>query len=153
MNIRKNKGITLVILVITIVILLIISGISITGTITGKKETEESVHISELKIIQQAILERYTKAQLTKETLPGTSVTISEVQSIINEINNETEESINLKGKEYKRLNKTDLENLGVIGEEDNTYIVNYSTGEVINETVKTTNNGKALYIYAKSEK
>ena len=70
-----------------------------------------------------------------------------------NEINNETEESINLKGKEYKRLNKTDLENLGVIGEEDNTYIVNYSTGEVINETVKTTNNGKALYIYAKSEK
>lgn len=153
MNIRKNKGITLVTLVITIVILLIISGISITGTITGKKETEESVQISELKIIQQAILERYTKVQLTKETLPGTSVTISEVQSIINEINNETEENINLKGKEYKRLNKKDLENLGVIGEEDNTYIVNYSTGEVINETIKTTNNGKALYIYAKSEK
>lgn len=151
MNKRENKGITLVALVITIVILLIISGISITGTITGKKETQESVQISELKMIQQAILERYTKAQLTKETLPGTSIDISEVQSMINEINNKTEENINLKGKDYKRLNKSDLEKLGITGEEDS-YIVNYNTGEVINETSKTTKSGKALYIYAKSE-
>lgn len=152
MNKRENKGITLVVLVITIVILLIISGISITGTITGQKETQESVQISELKMIQQAILERYTKSQLTKETLPGTSIDISEVQSMINEINNKTEENINLKGKDYKRLNKTDLEKLGITGEEDS-YIVNYNTGEVINETSKTTKSGKALYIYAKSEK
>lgn len=153
MNIRKNKGITLITLVITIVVLLIISGISITGTITGQKETEESVQISELKIIQQAILQRYTKSQLTKEELPGISINITEVQSIINEINNKTQQNINLKGKEYKRLNKIDLENLGITGEEDNIYIVNYNTGEVINETLKITQNGKPLYIYAKSEK
>lgn len=151
MNKRENKGITLVALVITIIILLIISGISITGTIAGKKETQESVQISELKMIQQAILQRYTKSQLTKETLPGTSIDISQVQSMINEINNKTEQNIVLKGKDYKRLNKTDLEKLGITGEEDS-YIVNYNTGEVINETLKTTKSGKALYIYAKSE-
>ena len=151
MNKRENKGITLVALVITIIILLIISGISITGTIAGKKETQESVQISELKMIQQAILQRYTKSQLTKETLPGTSIDISQVQSMINEINNKTEQNIILKGKDYKRLNKTDLEKLGITGEEDS-YIVNYNTGEVINETLKTTKSGKALYIYAKSE-
>ena len=42
MNIRKNEGITLITLVITIVLLLIISGISITGTLRGNEETEEA---------------------------------------------------------------------------------------------------------------
>ena len=67
MNIRKNKGITLITLVITVVLLLIISGISITGTLRGHEETEDVSQISELNMIQHVILERYTKAQLTKD--------------------------------------------------------------------------------------
>ena len=51
MNERKNKGITLVALVTTIVVLLIISGVSITGTIRGKDETEESLQFSELNMV------------------------------------------------------------------------------------------------------
>lgn len=153
MNIRKDQGITLMVLVITIILLLIISGISITGTLRGHEETEEASEISELNMIQHAILERYTKAQLTKETLPGTDIEKDQVQKIIDEIknesNNESNEQISLKGKEYKRLYTTDLNNLGIKKEED-TFIVNYKTGEVINETKKTTKSGKALYIYAK---
>lgn len=158
MNIRKEQGITLMVLVITIILLLIISGISITGTLRGHEETEEASEISELNMIQHAILERYTKAQLTKETLetlPGTDIEKNQVQKIIDEINNESNnesnEQISLKGKEYKRLDTTDLSNLGIKKEED-TFIVNYKTGEVINETKKTTKSGKALYIYAKNE-
>ncbi len=67
MNIRENKGITLVSLTITIILLLIISGISITGTVLSIKETTENKQISEINMIQHAILERYTKSQLTKE--------------------------------------------------------------------------------------
>ena len=35
------------------------------------------------------------------------------------------------------------------IEKEDNVFIVDYKTGEVINKTLKTTSSGKALYIYA----
>lgn len=149
MNIRKNRGITLITLVITFVLLLIISGISITGTLRGHEETEEASQISELNMIQHAIFERYTKAQLTKETLPGTTMSIAEVQTIIDEINSISGENINLKGTEYKQLSTTDLKSLGVKKEED-TFIVNYKTGEVINASKKVTKSGKALYTYSK---
>lgn len=151
MNIRKNNGITLIALVISIIILIILAGISISGTIRGQDETEEEVQIIELNIVQHAILERNTKAQLTKESLPGTIIEKTEVQKIIDEMNSISGENINLKGTEYKQLNKEDLEKLGIIDEED-IFIVNYSTGEVINKTLKVTKSKKALYIYSKSE-
>lgn len=151
MDKRRNNGITLIALVITIILLLIISGISITGTITDQKQAEANTQITELNIIQHAILERYTKSQLTKEKLPGTMIEKAEAQSVIDEIKSKTGEDITLKGTEYNQLNKSDLENLGITGEED-TYIVNYKTGEVINKTQKVTKTGVGLYTYSKSE-
>lgn len=152
MNLRKTNGVTLVALIITVILLLIISGISITGTLRGHKETKEASQISELNMIQHAILERYTKAQLTKEELPGTTITEDDVKTIIGEINGITGEDITLKGKEYKELSISDLEKLGVTNEED-TFIVNYKTGEVINATKKVTESGKALYVYSRELK
>lgn len=146
---KENKGITLIALVLTIIIMLIIAGISISGTIKVKDEAEESVQISSLEIVQHTILERYTKSKLTKEELPGNPVTTSQVQEIINEINNKSGENITLKGTEYYELTKKNLEKLGITGEE-NIYIVNYSTGEVINKTLKATKSGKALYTHSK---
>ncbi len=100
-------------------------------------------------MVQHALLERYTKSQLTKEELPGTNIEIEEVKKIIEEINNQTKSNIELKGKdtEYKELSKQDLENLGITNEKD-TFIVNYKTGEVINKTKKMTKSNKALYVY-----
>ena len=152
MNIRKNDGITLIALVITVIMLLIISGISITGTVTDQKQAEANVQIAELDIIQHAILERYVKSQLTKEELPGTIMEITEVTEIVKEINKTTGQNIDLKGTEYRKLQKSDLAELGITGEKD-IYIVNYKTGEVINQTQKVTKTGVALYIYSKSEK
>lgn len=152
MNLRKTNGVTLVALIITVILLLIISGISITGTLRGHKETKEASQISELNMIQHAILERYTKAQLTKEELPGTTIKEDDVKTIIGEINGITGENITLKGTEYKELSISDLEKLGVTNEED-TFIVNYKTGEVINATKKVTESGKALYVYSRELK
>ena len=152
MNLRKTNGVTLVALIITVILLLIISGISITGTLRGHKETKEASQISELNMIQHAILERYTKAQLTKEELPGTTITENDVKTIIDEIKDITGENITLKGTEYKELSISDLEKLGVTNEED-TFIVNYKTGEVINATKKVTESGKALYVYSRELK
>lgn len=151
MNIRESKAITIISLVVTIIILLIISGISITGVIRGIDETQEATQISQLNMIQHTILERKTKAQYTKEELPGTELHETELKNIINQINQKATESITIKGEtqDYKKLSTTDLEDLGVSGDTD-TYIVNYKTGEVINITKMTTKKGKALYIYSK---
>lgn len=153
MNTRKNNGITLIALVITIIVLLIISGISIGGTININEQAQDSVAISELNMIQHAILERYTKAKLTHEELPGTNIEKTEVESTIQEINNLADVDISLKGNDgdYKELSQTDLVNLGITDETD-IYIVNYKTGEVINKTQKVTKKGKALYVYSIEE-
>lgn len=151
MNTRENKGITIVSLTITVIILLIIAGISITGSIIGARETEETKLISEITIIQHSILERYTSSILTKEPLPGEVVEKSEVQTIIDEINETCDENIELKGTEYKRLTKEELKNMGITNQEY-TYIVNYKTGEAINETLKITETKKPLYVYSKVE-
>ena len=58
-------------------------------------------------------------------------------------------ESNSITDEETKKYIKDVI--LGIKKEED-TFIVNYKTGEVINETKKTTKSGKALYIYAKNE-
>ena len=151
MNLRKNRGITMVALVITIIVLLILAGISITGVIRGVDETKESSQISQLNMIQHALLERKTKADITKEDLPGTTVNFTELQNIINEINQKTSANITLRGnkEDYKELSESDLKDLG-ISEDKNIYIVNYETGEVINKTEKVTKAGRALYTYAK---
>lgn len=151
MNLRKNRGITMVALVITIIVLLILAGISITGVIRGVDETKESSQISQLNMIQHALLERKTKADITKEELPGTTVNFTELQNIINEINQKTSANITLRGnqEDYKELSESDLKDLG-ISEDKNIYIVNYETGEVINKTEKVTKAGRALYTYAK---
>ncbi len=153
MNLRKNKGITMVALVITIIILLILAGISVTGVIRGIDETNESSAISQLEMVQHALLERKTKADLTKEkeTLPGTTADYTELQNLINEINTKSSANITLRGnkEDYKELSTADLNELG-IEKETNTFIVNYKTGEVINKTLKVTKAGRALYTYAK---
>ena len=156
MNLRKNKGITMVALVITIIILLILAGISVTGVIRGIDETNESSAISQLEMVQHALLERktkadLTKADLTKETLPGTTADYTELQNLINEINTMSSANITLRGnkEDYKELSTADLKELG-IEKETNTFIVNYKTGEVINKTQKVTKAGRALYTYAK---
>lgn len=152
MNRRKNEGITLIALVITIIVLLIIVAIPIANSEKGIKQSEEVTYISELTMIQHAILERYTSSIYTKQELPGIAIEKSKVELVIKEINEICNTNIELKGNEYKRLLKQDLKKLGIENEED-IYIVNYKTGEVINETKKTTESKKALYIYAKDEK
>ena len=154
---RNNKGITLIALVITIVVLLIIASISIIGGIEGAKTAAENKLLTELDMVQHAALQRYTKAQMTKEDVPGNTIEdINDVKEKVNDINNKISDGnkIYLKGRadEYKKLDKDALKELGITNTEDE-YIVNYSTGEVINTTREITDSGKALYIYATEAK
>lgn len=131
----KERGITLIALTVTIVILLIISSITITGAIKGVDETQENKVSTEMKMVQHAILERYTKYKLTKDEnlLVGTVVSNANLPSL-SEGNSWQATGSDESNQQYYELNKSDLQKLGLEpGKITNTskYIVNYSTGEV----------------------
>ena len=159
---NKEKGITLIALITTIIILLIIAGVTIGGTIRGIDESQENKLFSELKMVQHAIVERKTKYDLTgqEEVLNEYGTKINSISDI--DIVDDRGNDVDLKlkseidteqnDKAYYRLNKEDLKAIGLeSGAESNgassNYIVNYSTGEVYNETVKKSPTGKLLYI------
>ncbi len=140
----NERGITLITLVAFIAALAILAGITFGALSRNKDDTKLNVAESELKMVQNAILQRKTEADLTKtnyEDLPGEQISKNEVQEIVKEKT--------LKGidGEYKKLNKKNLEELGITNTE-NTYIVNYNTGEVIDKDRYATF-GDKMYIYS----
>lgn len=157
---KKNKGITLIALVITIIVLLIILGIGIGAGISLNEETTKNKQITELNMVQQAVLEQYTKYKIVKDEnkIVGTKITNwTEVNEIVKSMNSnitlkiDESEYNNVKSIEkYYKLGINDLRKIGISNTTDNVYyIVNYTTGEVINALEKTTYNGEPLYIYA----
>lgn len=166
--IKNEKGITLLALVVIIVVLIILSSIVVNIGKEGIKESKEDAMISELSIVQNAILQRKTKIDVmgraeesTEQVYPGQKITELgiDLENTIEEINNEIasgEEEITRKDNDddnYYLLSTENggLEALGITNSEDE-YIVNYETGEVINYTTKLTGTGKPLYIYAKEQ-
>ena len=163
MNKRKNSGITIIALTITIILLLIIASVTISIGLNSLKDSKENLKLSELNMVQQAVLENYTKYKTTNNDIYilGNQVSYSDMQTLISEINskNTTGENITLKVSDYTsgaldisiyyyELSQEDLEEMG-ISDTDETYIVNFSTGEVINKTLKVTGSGKPLYTHA----
>ena len=156
--INKEKGITLLALVVTIIMLIILASTIVNIGQNEIKESEENAKLSELGIVQNAILQRKTKADLTGEDYPGETIIEADInlEETIEEMNNHRasgEEEITKKddnNSNYYFLSTENggLEELGITNSED-AYIVNYETGEVINYTTKLTETGKPLYIYA----
>lgn len=143
--IKKENGITLVSLVITIIILLILATISINWGKTSLTQSEDNKLQAELEMVHHAVLETYTKhktqAQVVEQKLPG---------DIIANINNESDIPIDIKqnmsGTYYKLSEKDQFEKIGMKNVKD-TYIVNYETGEVFNLTTNTKSDKTVLYI------
>lgn len=167
---KNNKGITLIALTITIIVIIIIASVGTYAGAQALKDSKEDAQIAEVGMIQQAILENYTKYKTTGNDmyLVGKKIEdYNEVFTVINEINSKSsEEYINLqisnwqynfiinhelnpKELYYYELNQEDLKKIGIT-QEDDIFIVNYASGEVINKTLKNTRTGKPLYVYAR---
>ncbi len=156
--INKEKGITLLALVVTIIMLIILASTIVNIGQNEIKESEENARLSELGIVQNAILQRKTKADLTDEDYPGETIIEANInlEKTIEEMNDHRasgEEEIIKKDDDnsnyyFLSTENGGLEELGITNSED-AYIVNYETGEIINYTTKLTETGKPLYIYA----
>lgn len=139
---KPNKGITVVALVITIIILLIIAGVSIYTGGDEIKTAKSNSAKTQLSMVQHAVLERYTEYKVTKNE----AILVGEALSGNSEV---TASGFTPKATDgYYKLSKEDLEEMGIQEEED-TYIVNYKTGEAMNITQTTTVLGDTLYIDA----
>lgn len=159
--INKEKGITLLALVVTIIMLIILASTIVNIGQNEIKESEENAKLSELGIVQNAILQRKTKADLTDEDYPGETIIEANInlEKTIEEMNDHRasgEEEIIKKDDDnsnyyFLSTENGGLEELGITNSED-AYIVNYETGEVINYTTKLTETGKPLYIYAREQ-
>ena len=127
---KNNKGITLVALTITIIVLLIIASISITGIVLDMNSVNENIMQTELTVLQNAILQRYTKYTLSQNSsiLVGSTVT---------DLNNGDWTGLGITDTtDYKQLSESDLANLGIKDyKTDYIYIVNYKNGDVIIKT------------------
>lgn len=150
---KKNEGITLVSLVITIIIMLMLAGIGVTTAYTSINGVRDDKLKTELGVIRQATLEQYTLAQAVNQTKtlatePQVSFWIGEKITDKNEITFISLSEYNPQYQEefYYRLNPENLRKIG-IKDAKYTYIVNYSTGEVYNETQKTTSDHQQLYL------
>lgn len=148
-RLSSNKGVTLIALVITIIVLLVLVTITVTSGLGGIGETKSDKLVTELGIVQNAALQQYYKYTLTRNDndLVGEEVTGAELDSIANEMGITLTE-INWTGLEtkYYRLTPENLKEIGIKQSKD-TYIINYETGEVINDTQRITDTGEKLYI------
>ena len=154
-SIEKNqKGVTMIALIITIIVLLIIASISIGSALNSHETAAKNKLLTEVGMVQHAALERYTKqVTIGNEDFPGEEYTSkSEIEADIDMIKNDSKLSEilnNTTPEDYYFLDKNALKNLGVTVTEDS-YIINYKLGIAINATVQVTEDGQPLYVYSK---
>ncbi len=157
-KIRLENGVTMIVLIITIIVLLILAGVSINFALQDTSFSIERKQLSELKMVSHAIYEQYTKYKKTgtEEFLIGTdnfsdNVTISEDMNGNNltssiEINSSSNNG-KAKEEQWLKLNKDDLKKIGIEEVSNDEYIVKYSTGAAYNITAKKSKrSGKTLY-------
>lgn len=164
--VKNNKGITLMALIITIIVLSILTAIGI-GSATGMKgsvtESKEAIATTELYKIQQAVLENYVKyKQLNQQRfLKGDKITFDEANKEFKKLGFNESENLKVASYDgvdgtdpslfYYKLEKMHLKEMGLQNiNEDYIYIVNYSSGEVFNITQKKSVSGTILYVYGK---
>ena len=150
-----NKGITLITLIITCIVIMILIGATTMVGFDIVEKAEQQETNKQLAAVGNAVLEQYTKYIKTKDTtyLIGTKYkkTDSYIQEIINKVGIELVQIPSNYAEDltsYYQLSTLQLRQMGI---EDSkyTYIVNYLTGEVINQTKALA--GEKYYMYSRS--
>lgn len=154
---KSEKGITIVSLVITIIVLLILASISINWGLSSVTQSKDRKLDAELNMMQHAILETYAKnqvqGQVVEQDLPGTKITdynnlITSASEFLRNLKIKKEEYNNIDNDSYYYEFSTE-EQFKAIGMKNSsdTYIVNYKTGEVMNITTPKKSDGTLLYV------
>ena len=152
-DLKNQKGITLIVLVVTIIVMIIIAAISVNYGLNSVDTANDSVIEANLHMIQQKIVEDYIKSDMNgeKNNFYGQSLSFDDVQAIkgtetisLQKMTNETEYE---NGNPYYKLSTEILENMGLHVPSGQVYIVDYDTGEIWDVTNSKYNDGET-YAY-----
>lgn len=149
-KIKRENGITMLALVITIIILTIIASIVIRYTINGMEYSKQKKLLSDLEVVQHAVYERYEQYKMTgNESFLVGKIANGTDRNILKENSWEIDVPTS-KEDNYYILDKDCLKTIGINNSEDE-YIVNYKTGECFNLTKKSIDvDGKEHELYIK---
>lgn len=130
---KKDNGVTIVTLVIMIIVLLIIAGVSVEIGRISFTRYKDKILETEAKEVQTAVISQYQKY-----------LTVKDADLLFGKKCDENGKEI--QNGEYYLLNISALEELGMENPKD-TYIVKYSTGEVINKTTPQNSKGEDIHL------
>lgn len=143
---KKESGITMTVLVITIIVLGIIGAVLISYSVVGTKETKNKKYLANLQVVQHALYERYEQYKVTSDASLLVGSAAHKPATSFNWADNNAYWLKNSAGEKYYRLDADDLQALGISNIDDTEYIVNYCTQEVYDITHQTTSSGSVLY-------
>ena len=127
---KNNQGITLISLSIAIIVLIILASISIITSVVNVDSVKDNIVETELVVLQNAVLQRYTKFTISKNPniLVGSTVT---------SLDSTDWTSLGITNtSNYKELSPSDLADLGISNyKSDYIYVINYINGDVIIKT------------------
>ena len=127
-----KKGITLVALAITIIVLIIILSTTIYLTVYNIEQSRKNIYLTEVQMVQNVVLEVMNTAKIEEKEInpiyrakPLTTLEVQEYQSYL----------LSTKGIFYF-LTKDELDAMNLKNaDDDQSFIVNWETGEVLNLT------------------
>ena len=122
---NSKKGISLIALIVTIIVMIMLSAYMINVSMTGFESTSEAKIVNEKNEITQAIIKRFSSNALNANAYPLLGSVVLEAD--LSEIS-----GINLDNIDYiRKINSSDVQQLGVRNATGNMYIVDYLAGEV----------------------
>lgn len=130
-KIKDNKGITLVALIITVILMLILASVSVYTGVDTYKQARVMEYVQEMQLIQSKVDE--VVGTSTKEELLnlGVEVTTNEQMKAINSAYANGEITSNDRTK-YRYLNRSDLNNIFSIDAASVDIMINFETREVV---------------------
>ena len=122
---KNEKGINIISLIVTIIVIIILSAIVINIGTQGLDSTDTAVIASEKKAIETAIVERFADYSFDKETFPliGTEISSDDIVDF-----SEADAShLNY----MRKINASNMRSLGIKNATGAEYIVDYYSGDV----------------------
>lgn len=145
-TIKKEAGITMLVLVITIIVLGIIGSVLISYSVVGTRETKDKKYLTNLQIVQHAIYERYEQYKITNDSSLLIGSSVDKPSTSFNWEDDNIYWTATKADEKYYQVGKTQLKALGVDNPDDTIYIINYKTQEVYDLTHQKTSTNKDLY-------
>ena len=157
---KNNHGVTLSALVITIIVIFIIGGITISATNTLLVDTKAKNALSNMYLIKGKMETIYEEHQFSGKDLKFAGTNDENISTKVNDISTLSQYGISSDGLSSEETtdnywyiwDRNTLETLGfdrsMLQKEDSKYIVNYISGEVIYTKGVKSDSGEKLYTF-----